>query len=49
MQQSSVYLEKNDTLYQAVNRMEQVGNDLILFSVIMDSNQKLFKPIELDM
>ena len=43
--QKGHYIEKNDTSYSAVTKIEKVGQDLILFSVIKDSNPKIFKSI----
>jgi len=45
MQQRGYYIEKNDTSYSAITRIEKIGNDVILFSVIKNSNPKIFKAI----
>ena len=45
MQQQGYYIEKTDTSYSAKTRIEKVGADIILFSVIQDSNPKIFKAI----
>ena len=45
MQQEGMYIENRDTLYQAITKIEQVGTELILYSVIKDSNPKIFKAI----
>jgi len=45
MQQQAFYIEKTDTSYRAKTRIEKVGTDIILFSVIKDSNPKIFKAI----
>lgn len=44
-EQRGYYIENNDTTYRALTRIEQVGGDLILFSVIRDSNPKIFKSV----
>lgn len=41
--QQAFYFEKSDTSYRAHSKIEQVKNDLILFTVIKDSNPKIFK------
>ena len=43
MEQQGFYIEGADTSYSAITRIEQVGDDVILFSVIKDSNPKIFK------
>lgn len=43
MIQESHYIERQDTSYSAHSKIEKVGNDVILFSVIKDSNPKIFK------
>jgi hypothetical protein len=48
MQQQGYYIEKADTSYSAKTRIEKVGTDIILFSVIKDSNPKIFKAIYSD-
>ena len=45
MIQEGYYIENDDTSYSAKTRIEKVGNDIILFSVIKDSNPKIFKAI----
>ena len=45
LQQRGYYIEQDDTSYAAITKIEQVGQDLILFSVIKDSNPKIFKAI----
>ena len=45
MQQQGYYIEKADTSYSAKTRIEKVGTDIILFSVIKNSNPKIFKAI----
>lgn len=47
MLQQGYYIEKNDTSYTAITRIEKIGNDVILFSVIKDSNPKIFKAISI--
>ena len=41
--QTAEYVEKNEVQYQATTKMEKVGEDFILFSVIKDSDPKIFK------
>jgi len=41
--QEGHYIENNDTSYSAKTKIEKVGNTLILFSVIKNSNPKIFK------
>ena len=41
--QSAEYIENQKVLFESVNRMEIVYNELILFSVIKGSNPKIFK------
>ena len=43
LQQQAYYFEQSDTTYRSQSKIEQVGNALILFSVIEDSNPKIFK------
>jgi len=45
MQQEGYYIEKNDTSYAANTQIQKVGKDIILFSVIRNSNPKIFKLI----
>ena len=45
MQQKGVYIENNDTSYSAITRIEKIGHEVILFSVIKDSTPKIFKAI----
>ena len=46
MQQKGYYIENNDTLYSATTKIEKVGDEIILFSVIKNSNPKIFKAIK---
>ena len=46
MEQQGYYIEKQDTSYSAKTRIEKVGDDIILFSVIKDSNPKIFKAVK---
>ena len=46
MQASVVYVEKGDTLYQATTRLEQVGHQLVLISIIKNSAPKIFTATE---
>jgi hypothetical protein len=43
MQQEGYYIENNDTSYAAKTQIQKVGNDIILFSVIKNSNPKIFQ------
>ncbi|MFY0631923.1 MAG: hypothetical protein JXR05_16290 [Flavobacteriaceae bacterium] len=43
MQQEGYYIEKKDTSYVAISQIQKVGEDIILFSVIRNSNPKIFK------
>ena len=47
MQQQGYYIEKNDTTYAAKTQIQKVGEDIILFSVIRNSNPKIFKSVSL--
>ncbi len=46
MEQQGFYIENADTLYSAKTRIEKVENDIILFSIIKNSNPKIFQSIE---
>ena len=48
MQQTGYYIEDADTSYSAKTKIERVGDEVILFSVIKDSNPKIFKATALD-
>ncbi|MCZ6593652.1 MAG: hypothetical protein O6943_01905 [Bacteroidetes bacterium] len=43
MQQVGYYIENSDTSYSAKTRIEKIDDDIILFSVIKNSNPKIFK------
>jgi len=43
MQQQGYYIEKSDTSYSAKTRIEKVGEEIILLSVIKNSNPKIFQ------
>lgn len=43
LHQHAYYYEQSDTTYRAQSKIEIVGNDLILFSVIENSSPKIFK------
>ena len=43
MQQKGYYIEDQDTLYSTTTRLQKVENDIILFSIIKNSNPKIFK------
>lgn len=45
MQQEGFYIEKSDTSYAAQTQVQSVGDDVILFSVIRNSNPKIFKQV----
>ena len=48
MQQQGYYIEKSDTSYSAKTQIQKVGEDIILFSVIKNSNPKIFKSVLLE-
>ena len=43
LHQQAYYFEGADTTYRAQSKIEQVDDDLILFTVIENSNPKIFK------
>ena len=43
MNQQAHYIEKHDTSYSAITKIEKVGKDLVLFSIIKGSNPKIFR------
>jgi hypothetical protein len=45
MEQQAYYIEKNDTSYTAKSQIQKVGDDIILLSVIRNSNPKIFKSV----
>lgn len=45
MQQQGYYIEEKDTSYSAKTKIEKIGEDVILFSVIKNSNPRIFKAI----
>ena len=45
MEQEGHYIEKNDTSYSAKSRIEKINSEIILLSVIKNSNPKIFKAI----
>ncbi|MBT8274204.1 MAG: hypothetical protein KJO77_10380 [Bacteroidia bacterium] len=45
MQQQGYYIENSDTSYAAVTQIQKVNNDIILFSIIRNSNPKIFKSV----
>ncbi|MCB0375108.1 MAG: hypothetical protein KDD04_04235 [Sinomicrobium sp.] len=47
MQQQGYYLEEQDTAYSAKTKIEKVGDDLILFSVIKNANPRIFKAVSI--
>ena len=44
--QKGYYIERNDTSYSAQTKIEKVNNVLVLFSVIKNSNPKIFQATE---
>ena len=46
MEQQGYYIEKTDTSYSAKTRIEKIGADIILFSIIKNSDPKIFKAIK---
>lgn len=48
MQQKGHYIENNDTTYTATSQIQKVGEEIILFSVIKNSNPKIFKSVHRD-
>lgn len=46
MEQRGFYIEAADTSYSAKSQIMKVGEEVILFSVIKNSNPKIFKAIE---
>jgi hypothetical protein len=46
MKQEGYYIVKGDTSYSAKTQIQKVNDDIILFSVIKDSNPKIFKAIQ---
>jgi len=46
--QTAFYYEGMDTTYRAHSKIEKVGDDLILFSVIRNANPKIFKAVTID-
>lgn len=47
MQQQGYYIEEKDTSYSAKTRIVKVDEEVILFSVIKNSNPKIFRAISL--
>ena len=48
MLQQGFYIEKTDTSYAAYTQIQKVGDDIILLSVIRDSNPKIFKSVKFE-
>ena len=46
MEQQGYYIENGDTSYSAQTQIQKVNDDIILFSVIKNSNPKIFKVVE---
>ncbi len=46
MHQQGYYIEQNDTMYAAMTKIEKVGNEIILLSVIKNSAPKIFQAIK---
>lgn len=45
MQQQGYYIEGTDTSYAAVTQIEQLNDEIILFSIIRNSSPKIFKSV----
>lgn len=45
MQQEGFYIEGTDTSYAAISQIEKVKDDIILLSIIRNSNPKIFKAV----
>lgn len=45
MEQEGYYIENSDTLYEAKTMIQKINEDIILLSVIKNSNPKIFKAI----
>jgi len=43
LHQRAYYCEQSDTTYRAQSKIERVGNELVLFTVIENSNPKIFR------
>ena len=43
LRQQAYYFEQSDTTYRAQSKIEKVGSDLILFTIIENSTPKIFK------
>ena len=48
MEQESYYIEQNDTSYSAKSRIEKFNKEVILSSIIKNSNPKIFKAINVE-
>ena len=48
MEQQGYYIANNDTSYAAKTQIQKVGQDVILFSVIRNSNPKIFKSVKFE-
>lgn len=48
MLQEGHYIEGNDTSYSAKTKIEKIGADVILLSVIRNSNPKIFKAVSIE-
>ena len=48
MEQEGYYIEQNDTSYSAKTRIEKITNEIILLSIIKNSNPKVFKAISFE-
>lgn len=48
MEQQGFYIEENDTSYAAKTQIQKVDDEIILISVIRNSNPKIFKAIKFE-
>ena len=46
MNQVAHYIEKKDTSYSASTQIQKINNEILLISVIKNSNPKIFKSVE---
>lgn len=48
MEQKGHYIENNDTTYAATSQIQKVVGEIILFTIIKNSNPKNFKSVSID-
>lgn len=48
MLQEGHYIEKSDTSYSAKTQIEKIGGELLLISIIRNSNPKIFKAVSVE-